>query len=259
MRARNRFIAGALKLLPLLLVAAVLILSAASCGSGTGNAQTTSNTTKLPPGASGETLTATTDEAEVSEAQVTTQEEENSEGSTNNSTTDSTTNSNTTTELVKTVYLSGANFAVVSVTRDDSNEAALTSSAREVAGDFLQLEMTVTNAGDELVDLSNLSFRLWNPAIDADLYEDFYGSDGTYGSYVAENVISATLLDYETLQAVSIKLRVGETVDNVFLFFDLNPQSTARNDGVTMAGTNLIVYDTDTGDQVEINLSGYAD
>jgi hypothetical protein len=118
--------------------------------------------------------------------------------------------------------------------------------------------MTVENAGDELVDLSSFSFRLWNPAIEADLYEDFYGSTGTYGGYVSENMISATLLDYESLQSVSMKLRVGETVDNVFLFFDLNPQSTAVNEGVNLAGTNLVIYDTETGDQVEVNLADYA-
>ena len=112
---------------------------------------------------------------------------------------------------------------------------------------------------NELVDLSKYSFRLWNSAINADLYEDFYGSDGTYGAYVSENMVSAALLDYETLQTVSMKLRVGETADNLLLFFDLNPQSTARNEGVTMAGTNLVIYDTETGDQVEINLDGYAD
>lgn len=259
MRARNGYISRALKLLPILFLAAVLTLSAASCGSGAGNEQTSGSSTKLPPGATGETLADTSTSAEVSEAQATTQEEEDDEDSTTKDSTTTNSNSTTSTELVKTVYLSGANFAVVSATRDDSNEAALTSGAREVAGDFLQLEMTVTNVDDELVDLSNFSFRLWNPAIDADLYEDFYGTDGTYGSYVSENVISATLLDYETLQSVSLKLRVGETVDNIFLFFDLNPQSTALNDGVTMAGTNLIIYDTDTGDQVEINLSGYSD
>jgi hypothetical protein len=118
--------------------------------------------------------------------------------------------------------------------------------------------MTVENAGDGLVDLSSFSFRLWNPAIEADLYEDFYGSIGTYGGYVSENMISATLLDYESLQSVSMKLRVGETVDNVFLFFDLNPQSTAVNEGVNLAGTNLVICDTETGDQVEINLADYA-
>ena len=167
------------------------------------------------------------------------------------------TNTATSADITKTVYLSGVNFSVVSVSRDDSNETVAGSSVREVAGDFLQIEMAAENTGGELVDLSKFSFRLWNPAIDADLYEDFYGSTGTYGGYVSENMISATLLDYETLQSVSMKLRIGETVDNVFLFFDLNPQSTAVNGGVSLAGTNLVIYDTETGDQVETNLAEY--
>jgi len=241
-----------LALIPVLLLAAVVALTAVSCGDGSDTSQTGS-TTKLPPGATGQTLTDTSSDAEATQAQATTEEEEDS---TADSSTDS--NSTPTADLVKTVYLSGANIAVVSVARDDSNDAALTSSTREVAGDFLQIEVTVTNVDDELVDLSKYSFRLWNSAIDADLYEDFYGSDGTYGAYVSENMISATLLDYETLQSVSYKLRIGETAEDLMLFFDLNPQNTAKNEGITMDGTNLVIYDTDTGDSVEINLSGYA-
>ena len=253
---KRRFVARGIILLPLLFLIAGFSLTAISCGSGSQTEQAASSTTKMPPGATGETLEDTSAGAEVTEAQATTQEEEEDED-----TDSTTTNSNTatSTDLVKTVYLAGANVAVVSASREDSNEAALTSGTREVSGDFLQVEMSITNVDDELVDLSRYSFRLWNAAIDADLYEDFYGSDGTYGSYISENVISAALLDYETLQTVSLKLRVGETDDNGFLFFDLNPQSTARNEGVTMSGTNLIIYDTETGDQVEINLDGYAD
>ncbi len=131
---------------------------------------------------------------------------------------------------------------------------------REVAGDFLQIEMAVKNASGELVDLSGFSFRLWNPAIDADLYEDFYGTDGTYGGYVSENLISATLLDYETLQ-VGLHEAAGRerrwTTSSSS--YDLNPLSTAVNAGVSLAGTNLVIYDTDSGDQVEINLADYAE
>jgi hypothetical protein len=253
MRLKKKSTGRILALIPVLLLAAALALTAVSCGDSSDTSQTDS-TTKLPPGATGQTLTDTTSDVEATQAQATAEEEEDA---TADSSTDS--SSTSTTDLVKTVYLSGANIAVVSVARDDSNGAALTSSTREVSGDFLLVEMTITNVDDGLVDLSNFSFRLWNPAIDADLYEDFYGSDGTYGSYVSENMISAALLDYETLQSVSYKLRIGETADNLMLFFDLNPQNTARNEGVTMDGTNLVIYDTDTGDSVEVNLSGYAD
>jgi len=240
-----------LAFITVLLLAVVVTLTAVSCGDGSDTSQA-GTTTKLPPGATGQTLTDTSSETEVTQAQATTEEEEEEESTVTDS---STTGSN---DLVKTVYLSGANIAVVSVTREDSNEAALTSSTREVSGDFLLIEMTVTNVDDELVDLSKYSFRLWNPAIDADLYEDFYGSDGTYGAYVSENMISAALLDYETLQPISYKLRIGETAEDLMLFFDLNPQNTAMNEGVTTEGTNLVIYDTETGDAVEINLSGYA-
>jgi hypothetical protein len=258
MRPNKRQVRGILAFIPVFILAAVVSLTAISCGSG--SAAETTSTTKLPPGATGETLTDTETGAEVTAAQATSQEVEEEEEE-EEKTTDSTTSSSgsTSADLVKTVYLSGANIAVVSAVRDDSNAAALTSSTRELSGDFLQIELTVANVGDELVDLSDFSFRLWNPAIDADLYEDFYGSDGTYGSYVSENIISAALLDYETLQQVSYKVRIGETAEDLMLFFDLNPQNSARNEGVTMAGTNLIIYDTETGDQVEINLDGYAD
>ena len=258
MRFRKRTKSRAFVLLPLLVAAVAVTLMAASCGSGTGSSQATGTSTKLPPGATGETLTDTSSDAEVTQTQATAEEEEES-----TATDSTTTNSNTTTstELVKTVYLSGANIAVVAAARDDSNDAALTSSTREVSGDFLQLEMTVTNVDDELVDLSKYSFRLWNPAIDADQYEDFYGTMGPTGDTCRRMSSPAILLDYYDPAAVGLlKLRMGETVDNVFLFFDLNPQNTARNEGVTKEGTNLIIYDTGRGrgDEVEINLSGYS-
>ena len=44
----------------------------------------------------------------------------------------------------------------------------------------------------------------------------------------------------------------------VFLYFDLNPKSVARNEGVTREGTNLVFYKMrgdDSGDKVEINLA----
>jgi hypothetical protein len=256
MRSRKKSLARGFGLLSLLLLSSAITLSAASCGGGTGSSQTSGTTTKLPPGASTteSTLTTASDDTGTTQTQTTTTGQE----ATNNSTSTGT-NATTSTDITKTVSLSGADISVVSVSRDTSNDAVAGSSVREVAGDFLQIEMAVENASDGLVDLSRFSFRLWNPAIDADLYEDFYGTVGTYGSYVSENMISATLLDYETLQTVSMKLRVGETVDNVFLFFDLNPQSTAVNEGVSLAGTNLVIYDTETGDQVEINLAAYAD
>ena len=58
------------------------------------------------------------------------------------------------------------------------------------------------------------------------------------------------------------KLKIGESVDKVFVFFDLNPKNTARNTGVTKEGTNLVIHKSrgdDAGDEVEISLAGYPD
>jgi hypothetical protein len=85
---------------------------------------------------------------------------------------------------------------------------------------------------------------------------------GTYGKYVSENLISATLLDYTNLQPAAYKLKIGESVDGVFLFFDLNPKNTARNTAVVKEGTNLVIRKQrgdDSGEEVEISLAGYPD
>lgn len=158
--------------------------------------------------------------------------------------------------------LAGARFTVIAATRPDSNAGVLTSGQREVSGDYLEVELVIENTGDDLVDLSQFSFRIWSPGIDADQYEDYYGRNGTFGEYVDANIISAALLDYATLQPAAYMLKMGETVDGVFLFYDLNPKSTAENEGVTKEGTNLIVHKLrgdDAGEEVEINLSGFED
>jgi hypothetical protein len=161
-----------------------------------------------------------------------------------------------------TADLAGARFTVVAATRPDSNADVLSSSQREVPGDYLEIELTVEGVGDDIVDLSEYSFRIWNPGIPGDQYEDYYGKNAVYGKYISENMISAVLMDYATLQPSPYKLKIGEIVDGLFLFYDLNPKSTARNAGVTKEGTNLIIHKTsgdDAGDEVEINLSGYED
>lgn len=236
-----------LMLLPVLAAVVAVTMVATSCSGGTETPRTSGTATKLPPGESDNSYAQAGSDAQATQAQAAGGEEgEEDQAAT------------TPADPAETAFLSGANFSVVAVSREDSNDIVAGASVREVSGDFLLIEMTVENVNDELVDLSRFSFRLWNPAIDAGLYEDFYGSVKTYGGYVSENMISAALLDYETLQAVSMKLRVGEAVDDVFLFFDLNPRSTAVNEGVDLAGTNLVIYDTDSGDKVEINLAGYA-
>lgn len=253
MEPRKKIDASKLKLAAMALMAALLALAAASCGGGKTSSQTASGSTKLPPGAGSTTLADDADSETVTRAQAT-DEDDGGEDADDDGTASSTTAS---ADPTKTAYLSGADFSVVSVSRSDSNDVVAGSSVRELSGDFLEIELVIKNVGGELVDLSDFSFRLWNPAIDADLYEDFYGSGSPYGSYVSENMISGALLDYETLQTVSVKLRVGESLGDVFLFLDLNPQSTARNEGVTLEGTNLVIYDTDSGEKAEINLSGF--
>jgi hypothetical protein len=138
----------------------------------------------------------------------------------------------------------------------------ISSSGREVKGDYLEVEFTIQNVGTDLIDLSQYSFRLESPGIAASTYYDYYGDTGTYGKYVSAHKISATLIDYSALQAVAYKVKAGELVDKVFCFFDLNPENVARNAGVTKDNTILIVRKvsgSDYGDEVEIPLTGYPD
>ncbi|MFZ2101037.1 MAG: hypothetical protein WAU86_10780, partial [Oricola sp.] len=158
--------------------------------------------------------------------------------------------------------LAGARFTVVEATRQKSNADAITSGQREVEGDYLEIELLVENVGDDLVDLSEFSFRIWSEGIAADEYEDYYHANGAFGKYVSENMISAVLLDYATLQPAAYTLKMGETVDGVFVFYDLNPKNTARNQGATKEGMNLVIHKErgdDAGEEVEINLAGYPD
>jgi len=158
--------------------------------------------------------------------------------------------------------LSGARFTVVSATRNASNKKVITSSQREVTGDYLEVELAIENIGDELVDLTQYSFRLESPGIEADTYSDYYGNVGALGKYVSEHTISAILLDYSNLKPVDYKLKIAEKLESVFVFFDLNPINTAKNEAVTKDNSKLIirkVTGNDYGDEVEISLAGYPD
>ena len=158
--------------------------------------------------------------------------------------------------------LSGARFTVVGALRNDSNKNVLVSGQREVLGDYLEVELALENIGDELVDLTQYSFRLKSPGIAADTYSDYYGNDGPYGRYVSGHTISAILLDYSDLKPEGYKLKIGEKLESVFLFFDLNPLNTVRNEGVTKDNTQLIirkVTGSGSGEEVEISLVGYPD
>jgi hypothetical protein len=231
------------KIFPILALLAIIPFLVASCGSSGNTNESSASTTKLPPGA----------DSSVSS---------DDSSSTTQTTTESTTTTQTDTSsasTTKTVSLGGVNFTVSKAARDDSNSVVSTNNTRQVDGDFLEIAISIENASGALAPLSGYSFRLYSPGITASQYDDYYGSTGTYGAYVSSHVISASLLDYSSLSAVTYTLREGETVDEVFLFFDLNPQSTTKNESVTKDNTNLIIKDTSTGSKVEVNLAGFAD
>jgi hypothetical protein len=245
-RGRGRTIAVTSCLVLLLALSGVYL---ASCGGNTKSAgsQGGINAAKLPPGVSQDELT------QLSSA-PSSQPSSSSPGAT--------------TQAAKpqgpsaSADLAGARFTVVNATRPDTNKSVITSSQREIKGDYLEVELTIEDVGTGLVDLSEYSFRLESPGIAADTYADYYGNVGTYGAYVSENKISATLLGYSDLAAVTYKVKVGELVTKVFCFFDLNPDSVARNEGVTKDNTSYIirkVSGSDYGDQVTIPLAGYSD
>jgi hypothetical protein len=248
------------RIIIVLCIVAVLALagwSLAGCGGTTSKKSSSTSTTKLPPGATETDSSTQSTAASSTQAQSTTAAEAQS-------TTESTTTTQTTTSTPSAAAdLYSARFTVVSATRPDTNKSVISSSAREVNGDYMDIELTVQDiATDHLVDLSEYSFRLKSEGIDADSYSDYYGENGTYGAYVTTNMVSATLQDLTNLQAVTAKLKIGETLEDVFLFFDLNPQNTARNAAVTKDNTVLQIRKisgTDYGDYVEIPLAGYPD
>lgn len=235
------------------LALALMTVWLASCGgSGTRTESKSSTTTKLPPGAT---------ESEV-ESSATASSATSSGDQGQSATQSATASQQTTTSPSASADLAGARFTLVSATRPETNKSVISSGAREVKGDYLEAELTIQDVGDDIIDLSQYSLRLESPGIAADNYYGYYGDTGTYGKYVLAHKISATLLDYSNLQAVTYKLKAGEIVDKVFCFFDLNPASVARNAGVTKDNTTLIirkVSGTDYGDEVEIPLTGYPD
>ena len=166
----------------------------------------------------------------------------------------------------RTGDLAGARFTVVEVTRNDSNNKVIASGQREVAGDYLEIELAVENVGDGLVDFSQYSFRLESPGIQAEEYRSYYGDAGTLGRYVSDHVISAALLDYADLTPVLYKLKRKEVLEGVFLFYDLNPQSTEENTAFSadLAGGRafFVIHKArgeGAGDEVRIVLSGLMD
>jgi hypothetical protein len=223
----------------------------ASCGSTTAGKTTKTSAVKTPPGVDSTQAATTTPTASTSSTAT---------GNSTQGTTDTQTQSKTP-SVAADLY--GGRFTIVNATRPDTNKSVISSSGREVKGDYLEVEFTIADvATDHLVDLSEYSFRLSSPGIAASSYEDYYGTTTTYGGYVSTHVISASLLDYTSLSPVAYKVKVGETVTKVFCFFDLNPENVARNTGVTKDNTTVIIKKisgTDYGDSVSIPLAGYPD
>lgn len=238
---------------------ALMAFTIASCG-GTGTSKKPKgNSVKLPPGMTEGEVTGSSPSEGSSPASSTPQSSQ--------ATSDTESGSAPAAQATKTpstgAIVYGAQFTVANAKRPDTNKSVITSSGREVEGDYLEVEFKIQNvAPDHLVDLSEYSFRLESPGIDADTYYDYYGDTGTYGKYVDENEISATLLDYSSLSAVTYKVKVGEPVTKVFCFFDLNPLNVARNPNITKDNTTLIIYKasgTEYGTLEKIPLSGYPD
>ncbi len=241
----------------LTLIAAALCV--VSCASGSNNAIRKSTTVKKPPGITQSVSQSSKSEgSDVSEAagdsskeEVSTEEtaQENDKGS--SATTPKT-----------SVNLLGVIFTVINATRPDSNSSVISSSSREVKGDYLEIELEITNSSADLAQISDYAFRLSSPGIVASNYYDYYGDIGLYGRYVSSHVISGTLLDYSTLNSVSGKLKIGETLSDVFLFFDLNPKRAGKNPNVTKENTELVikkVSGSGYGTTVRISLTGYPD
>jgi len=229
-----------------------LLMGLVSCGgSGTSTeeaqAEETDEGTPLPPGITSEDL-------EGLNLEDTASDDSGTEGTTQEQ------------DPRYTADLAGARFTIVEVTRNDSNSKVIASSAREVLGDYLEVELRVENIGDELVDFSQYSFRLESPSIQADDYRSYYGDVSAFGKYVDEHVISAVLLDYADLTPVLYKLKKKEVLEGVFLFYDLNPQSAELNEGFSAdvaGGTAFLVIrkvrGDDSGEEVEISLTGLVD
>lgn len=243
----------------ILVMVAVLMMGLAtvsiSCGSSDTEEAKESGSTKLPQGVTGESMdeTAVAQESDGDEDSSTETAADDNSGTEKQSTT---TSPMTATNVVD------AKFTVVSAKREDSNADVISDDEREVKGDYMEIELTIENVGDELINLSEYSFRLESSGIEADTYALYYGDVVTYGAYVSEEAISAVLLSYSDLEPVDYKVKIEEVVDKVFLFFDLNPESTLKNESVTKDNSDLIIQKisgSETAEEDDINLADYSD
>ena len=246
----------------IVIVGLLPVLLLASCGGGSTESSTKSTSAKLPPGVTeseASSATSSTSSSTAAQSSSATTGTSSSQSQTSGSTGQQSTAKTPSLSAV----LGGIKFTVVSASRPTTNQSVTSSSGRAVNGDYLEIELTAQNvATDYLTDLSEYSFRLYSPGINADSYYGYYGDTGTYGKYVDEHEISASLLAYSDLQAVAYKLKVGESVDKIFTFFDINPDNVGKNPNVTKDNTSLVIYKTgglDSDTQVSIPLAGYPD
>jgi hypothetical protein len=246
---------GKYALLPIVLILVATIALAAACSNAPAANQTQSSGTKLPPGASDQVQSDSSSDGSSNQGTA----GQSTQAGAGASSADSNASNATTSTNSKTVSLEGVNFTVTAAYRDSSNKVVTTGNQRQISGDYLRVELSIENDSSVLMPLTDFSFRLWNPAIDASQYYAYYGSTSTYGAQVSENMISATLLDYSTLQAVTYTLKMGEKVEQLFLFYDLNPQHASQNAAFNKQNSNLVIYDTTTGSKVEVNLAGFPD
>jgi len=247
----------------IVIVGLLPVLLLASCGGSSTGSSTKSTSAKLPPGVTQSEPSSATSPTSSSSATQGSATQSTDSSSSQSQTSGSTGQQSTAKTPSLSAVLGGTKFTVVSASRPTTNQSVVSSSGRAVDGDYLEIELTAQNvATDYLTDLSEYSFRLYGPGINADSYYSYYGDTGTYGKYVDEHEISASLLAYSDLQAVAYKLKVGETVDKVFTFFDLNPDNVGKNPNVTKDNTSLVIYKTgglDSDTQVSIPLAGYPD
>jgi len=149
----------------------------------------------------------------------------------------------------------GGRFTVTGVTRHDDNATVASQSVRETAGDYLEVEIEVENISDDLLDLSQFEFRLWSPGIDTEDYPSRY----PLGRPVGDDLIAAALLQQEDLSPAGFSIKIGEVLEDCFVFFDLNPKSVHPNPGFIPADATFGVYKArgeGAGEKAEISLDG---
>jgi|GEM_PF-3119557 len=149
----------------------------------------------------------------------------------------------------------GGRFTVVGIVRHQDNSAVASAALRQTDGDYLEVQLAVENISDDLLDLSQFEFRLWSTGINTDDYPPRY----PLGRPSGDNLITASLLQQEDLSPVGFSIKIGEVLEDCFVYFDLNPKSVHRNAGFDPAGATFGVYKArgeGAGEKAETSLDG---